>query len=857
MQESWYKYSTDRLQKRFGTDPTRGLDTATYKKRKSENDAKYLCHSKKKASRGDFALGFCCALTSVFSLCGFLLTFDLSYILPFLLCTGVFVLMTVLHRTSVHSLDENSKSSTPSVFAIRSGNMYRAYVGDVVPGDLVLLQRGDIAFFDARLISTDGFRVLQRHINGGDGDKDAGFESYLPDLPDAEQKNMIFSHTVVSKGYAYAIVCNTYPEFKRNDKRKLKLTDNTRRISDMICIFLLCCTVISTVVSFAFGAERGHINALNAFTVFMCICAGSMCEFYPTLICAAVAKACRAGNAAVQNTSGLSKLKDITLLAFDKYSSLCPDASQIEKIYTCGVEYGTDKQSLDKCRELIYTAAIASGKEPAHTPANISLDILLSRLHLSLGVVCDLYPSYGFKKNEALSLLDCHAVKRSDGIKLCCRGSAQHVLYHCSRIVTSDGVRTLSDKESADLLALADNYVRNGAKILACASRYLSDGKYPDYDLCFEGFLIMQQTPDKKACEAVRKLSGQGMKLLMFCDDISDADYNIALDLGIVTDRDQVLNTYQLNTSNLNILKLKMENYRLFQGLSAVEKKYILDHLAKTNGEKIGILTNDFADTSYAESDSYVLFGVDPSDKNRPGLRALKYSADVSLPNVTEGGGITSAYKLITNACSLFPACIGILRYQLFSFMLVLILSVLGMIFGIYSPSPSQILVPSLLLSTVTSLFTVLTPPDKNAISKRGGEKTPSYMSNKRILRIFSYSLICAVTSFVCILLSGILTNDSTLYSDTAFYSLLLTLLTAYLLIQNINTPISAKKEWRCAIPCICIILSLILLSLAVPEFLYSVDIGVFSFGILPYTLPPCLVLVAVDLIRRARQGRF
>ncbi len=768
-----------------------------------------------------------------------------------------FVFMRYIDSKSKARLEKNITSSAPSVKAVRSGKFFTVSSDDIVPGDLVFLQKGDIAFFDARLIHTKDLFVLEKHVCGGDGLKNADFESYVPELPKKDQKNMIFSRSVVSRGYAYGVVCTVDTSFSTGgfDPGNLKLIRHTERISRIFGIFLLLYTVVFTLLSLIFSGIGEQFNAVNAFTTALCSVCASFFEYYTTLAFCAIADASytrsdtkKDREAAVQNIPSLSKIKNISLLAFDKISSLCPDAPYIEKIYTKGKEYDPNKDSIETFKETIYTAALSTDNDPFSSPFNQAVEKLLNRMHLSLTVINNLYPLRKRMKAEGLSLFNCSIVDHHGKNMLCCRGSARNVLHRCSHVLTASGTAELTREDILSLLSVASDYEQNGYRLIACASEY-ADTFDKIHSLRFDGFLIIPQKAPDAVFAAVSDLLASDIKLLLFCDDISESNYRLAKQLGIVTSENQVLSSFELNSKNLNILKLQLGNYRLFQGLSTKEKKYVLDHLRRNNGERIGVLTTEFEDTSYADGGKYILFCVDRGSKNYKGAQALKHLCDVFVPNISDGGGIICASKLLNSARSLFSRCLNMLGYLLFSAFSLLILSCMS-VFGIFSLSGSQIMFCSLLSALPQALLLLFSKAKDMTAS-------PSYLSNKRILHILISSAICSLTAFISLLLLFASGKDITQCSDIAFYSLIFTLTAAYLITTYRNRSLNEKKEWRVAIPSVCIILLPILLSFISNELMRKLGLGVFSFTDLLYMLPPSLALIIFDLIRRIKLKKF
>ncbi len=807
------------------------------------------------------AFGSFCLPLALFSLISLAITSDPAYILPFILSSAAYVTVRILEKKSLECFDRISKESVPSVFVKRSGEIFSTTPDQTVPGDLVCLKSGDVIFFDARLVYTENFRTLEKHVCDGDGIKDASFESYIPDLEKKEQKKKVFSCSVVSHGYSYAIVCSVSPLPDRShvSHRKLGLTEKTKKIASIFNISLLFYILIFTVLQFFFSDSSGYTETLNAFVTALSVAAGTACEFYYALADTAVAKTAYIKSAvnenrftAVHNLSKLSSVKDITLLAFNKLSSLCPASPYIEKIYAYGTEYSIDSPiHTDKCRSIIYTAALAGGSDPAESATNEAIEAVLNRMHLTTSVISELYPVIQRRKAEKLSLFDCSAVNFKGQSKLCVRGSAQHILHRCTEILTEDGKETLSSEKLKELFALTDEYEKNGCQLIACASKFSDVIEECNSELCLEGLLILPVSPTKQAVNAITRLHEAGIKTLLFCDDISDSNYELAKSLNIVSNKNQVLTSYEFNSANINILKLQMENYRLFQGFSGKEKRYVLEHLRKTGDENIGVLSEKFSDSPYSGR-SYTLFCVNSSLGEYRGAEALKYLSDVSVPNVLNEGGIIGVKELIERSKSLFPRCIQMLEYLMFSAFSSIFLSAFSSVLGIFSLSSAEILISSLLMGLVGAFSVISTP--LNTDIKQSAELS---LSKEHLKNAIFGSLIATAMTVLSVSVLHFSNEAFSHCSSVGFYSVIFTSLTAFCLCVRKDCGILSKKEWRFAIPSVCTVLFTVLLSCIFPKLSSSLGISVFSFRLFIYTLPPSLVLTALDLIRRIKLKKF
>ena len=92
---------------------------------------------------------------------------------------------------------------------LRDNNEIEISTKNLVPGDIIFLQAGDKIPADARLISSDNFQVIEAALTGESVPSDKNLKILDKGTVLADRENMIYSGTVVAKGKATAVVCET------------------------------------------------------------------------------------------------------------------------------------------------------------------------------------------------------------------------------------------------------------------------------------------------------------------------------------------------------------------------------------------------------------------------------------------------------------------------------------------------------------------------------------------------------------------------------------------------------------------------------------------------------------------------
>ncbi|MGL4425619.1 MAG: HAD-IC family P-type ATPase, partial [Cetobacterium sp.] len=117
------------------------------------------------------------------------------------------ILGTVQHLKAEKSLESLKKMSSPKAKVIRDGQKQEIDSTQLLPGDIVLIEAGDIVPSDARILEAHSLMINESSLTG-ESESVEKITTVIDDenLTVGDQKNMIFSGSLVTYGRAKAIV---------------------------------------------------------------------------------------------------------------------------------------------------------------------------------------------------------------------------------------------------------------------------------------------------------------------------------------------------------------------------------------------------------------------------------------------------------------------------------------------------------------------------------------------------------------------------------------------------------------------------------------------------------------------------
>ena len=745
----WYRFDIDTLCEKLGTDKTEGLSDESVKIKKAEhgkNDI-FPADSDEKDNAPKTAFSVLSVLLIIcLCLSGFLLsdrTAVYGIILTLLGYAGVLVMFFAAKRF----ISRLSDYSVPEVKVKRGGRMYRIRQTGIVQGDLIYLSEGDLVPCDGRLVSASGLRVLEKNISGGDGVKDPEFRQRMNGLDPEEQKNMVFARSAVSAGSCVMIACDTGSHtlpVRRGIKAKSagsSSLDIFTTVAKLSRIYAIICSAVIFVITALSYVRGGESNIFTTFLLMISVAASSYCE----LLCAIAYIAVSYGIAPthdkrseyntgviIKNLSAIKNLRELTCLIVPKSGGICERRIAAEKIYTNDRELQVCEENADKLRRTVYIALSTFGGRENHAKSQTAQtqeqDGVIA-LAAELGITADeteqIMEPLDYSAGDGERLFDTALVAYKGKYMLCVRGSAIQIVNRCSRRISNGTPVPLFSDGVSDLLAKAAEYESMAYRVIAVATKpykynNLDRTTYAEDDLCFEGLIVMREPFSEDCAEVVGALEKNGIKTVMFCDDMTAQSVHLAEHLGICRDESRVLSAPEFVSSNLNIIDLKMMSYRLFRGLGNRQKRYVADSYLAA-GEHIGVIGQHLYDLSLMNGTGTVGFAANltltrkksrtgaelqSSSYSSEGSEALKRAADVVIKPIDRSGegGIKAAYEAILTSRKVCNNVRNIICYILASNSARLLISLLTVFAGVRGLTPVQMIFSGIVMDLIAMI---------------------------------------------------------------------------------------------------------------------------------------------------------
>ena len=180
------------------------------------------------------------------------------------------ILGTVQYFKAEKSLESLKAMSSPTAKVLRDGKRMEIPSTQIVPGDIVLLEAGDMVVADGRILENYSLKVNESSLTGeSEGVDKTADVIHADQVALGDQKNMVFSGSLVTYGRATVLVTATGMNtelgkiatlMNQTQQRKTPLQESLDNFSAKLAIVIM---VICAIV-FGLSVFRSNMEILDA-----------------------------------------------------------------------------------------------------------------------------------------------------------------------------------------------------------------------------------------------------------------------------------------------------------------------------------------------------------------------------------------------------------------------------------------------------------------------------------------------------------------------------------------------------------------------------------------------------------------
>ena len=539
------------------------------------------------------------------------------------------ILGTVQYFKAEQSLEALRSLTAAKCKVIRNGLKQEILSKDIVPGDILFLEAGDLIAADGRIIENHSLQVNESSLTGESLAVEKNAEVLSDDeIPLSDRKNMVFGGTLVTYGRAIAVVTSTGMNselgkianlMENTQAKETPLQKTLDKCSGKLAIIIITICIIVFVLEIY--RDESILNALM-FAVALAVAAiPEALSSIVTIVLALGTEKMAKENAIIKDLKAVEGLGAVSVICSDKTGTLTQNKMTVQKVYVDNklIEGRELKKDNLAHRFLINNALLCNdsvtveGKEIGD-PTEVALVNLGEELHLDELVIREKYQRISeIPFDSDRKLMSTVNIVNNKQV-LFTKGALDVLINKVNYVADSHGIRKLNDEERKEIISVNKQLSEQGLRILAFAYKELQDKeeitKEDENDYVFTGLISMIDPPRVESKDAVHKCIMAGIKPVMITGDHKVTAAAIAREIGIMGKDDIAVEGLEIDKLNDEQLKEKVKNISVYARVSP-EHKIRIVRAWQSSGEIVAMTGDGVNDApALKQADIGVAMGI-------------------------------------------------------------------------------------------------------------------------------------------------------------------------------------------------------------------------------------------------------
>lgn len=599
--DAWYQIPAEDALKKLDV-TTDGLSTERAQQLLEENGKNVITEGKKKSVLQVFLGQFADLLVIILIIAAIISMFSgniESTIVIFAVIIMNAVLGTVQHVKAEKSLESLKSLSSPTAKVIRDGIKIEIDSKDVVPGDVIVLEAGDLVVADGRIIRNYSLQVNESSLTGESTNVDKNDETIIGEVPLADRTNMVFSGSLVTYGRALVLVTGTAMNteigkiaalMNSAKEKKTPLQQSLDKFSSRLAVIIMA---ICVLVFFLSMVQKGWSwtfdNIINSLMYAVALAVAAIPEALGSIVTIVQAMGTQKmakENAVIKDLNAVESLGCVSVICSDKTGTLTQNKMTVQKIFINGESIREEELDLkiESHRQLLYDmilnndSSIVDGNGIGD-PTEYALIETSRRIGIDENVVRDTLSRVEEVPFDSDRKMMSTKYKLHGVSHILTKGALDSILDRCVSIATKDGVRPITDKDKEIILKKNNDYSEAGLRVLTFAYKISDETLSVDteYDYTFLGLVSMIDPPRTESKQAVADAIRAGIKPIMITGDHKITASAIAKQIGIMREGDIAVTGMELDAMTDQELDEVLPNISVYARVSPENKIRIVD----------------------------------------------------------------------------------------------------------------------------------------------------------------------------------------------------------------------------------------------------------------------------------------
>jgi Ca2+-transporting ATPase len=479
----------------------------------------------------------------------------------------------VTELRAVRSMEALQQLGSVGAKVRREGKAQAIPAEKLVPGDIVLLEGGDVVTADLRLIEASKLQANESALTGESVPVSKQLEALADETPLAERANMVFKGTAITRGSGEGVAVATGMETQLGrisslvEEAEEEVTPLEKRLEQLGRRLVWVTLGIGALVAIS-GIVAGK-SILLMIETSIALAVASIPEGLPIVATVALARGMwrmARRNALINNLSSVETLGATDVILTDKTGTLTENQMTVTHVALSSGDFKVGGEGLE-----------IEGKFTRDGASVAPLDDHILRQILEVGVLCSNaslrregseFEAVGDPVEVALLVAGAKAGIERERLadekrevreiafdpetkmmatfneegsvyRVAVKGALESVIEVCSRILTPQGERAMEDEDRKRWLDRNNQMAKGGLRVLAFATKTVETADVEPYeDLAFLGLVGMMDPPREEVRSSIEASQSAGVRVVMVTGDQPATARNVARAVGLVEEEE-------------------------------------------------------------------------------------------------------------------------------------------------------------------------------------------------------------------------------------------------------------------------------------------------------------------------------
>lgn len=674
------------------------------------------------------------------------------------------VLGTIQHVKAQRSLESLKQLSSPCAKVIRDGVKQEVPSREIVPGDIVMLEAGDMIVADGRILHNFSLQVNESSLTGESTNVEKSDAVLEGDAALADRVNMVYSGSLVTYGRAEVLVTATGMETELGKiaglmnaakERKTPLQENLDQFSGRLAMLIM---IICAVVFVLCMYRQMPLLDSMMFAVALAVAAiPEALSSIVTIVQAFGTQKMAKENAIIKDLKAVESLGCVSVICSDKTGTLTQNKMTVQQIYMNHKVYEPREFNISDQtqRYLLYDAvlnndsSIVDGKGIGD-PTEYALLEMLRNIYVDAGTFFDeteIHEDVLRRNMERLEEVPFDSDRKLMSSKyllhgvptILTKGAVDVLLDRCTHVRSCNVVHPMTEQEKDKIRRQNEIFSQNGLRVLAFAYKESDEVLSPDteYGFIFLGMVSMVDPPRPESMEAVASAKRAGIRPVMITGDHKITAVAIARQIGIYEEGDLALTGAELDALTDKELDDKVSRISVYARVSPENKIRIVEAWQRKGN--IVSMTGDGVNDAPAlkKADIGVAMGITGTEVSKDAASMI-LSDDNFATIIKAVANGRNVYRNIKNAI------LFLLSGNTAGILSVLYTSILGLAVPF---APVHLLFINLLTDSLPALAIGMEPADAELLNEKPRDPKTGIMTKDFVVTMLSEGILIAIAA--------------------------------------------------------------------------------------------------------------